>query len=334
MSLKVSLKDKPFRSHARRIVAHWRFLAGGNHKARQRVTGALKTLGGGVAYGAFVEPYFVQTTQIEFVVPDLPFSMDGYRIAHLTDVHFNLLGGKSFLQRIVEKTNSLDPDMVVLTGDFITHNAKNLNKCMAILGELKAPDGLWAVRGNHDHRASKEHFSQACESHGINFIENEHYPIFPERLRRHSSHEVTDEFGSPPQLILAGVGDLWMGDCHPGSALEGADPSLPTILLSHHGQCANLLTSNQRVDLILSGHTHGGQIQACGKSSPIFTSGSNEFVSGMISTQHTHVYISRGVGTSAFRFRWNCRPEIALIQLHQDTGVTTVHEQMEPKETD
>lgn len=125
-------------------------------------------------------------------------------------------------------------------------------------------------------------------------------------------------------IVLAGVGDLWEGHCSPGLALRGANAGLPTILLSHNPQAAELLVEGQRVDLMLSGHTHGGQIRLLGRSFKAFSDGSPKYISGLIETPRTRVYVSRGVGTSALRLRWNCRPEIALIRLVRSGAPTEV----------
>ena len=286
----------------------------GNHRTRQRINSALKTISGGLGYGAFVEPAFLEMTLVDITIPDLPPAMDGYRIAHLTDIHYNFTAGRNFLQRVVEKTNALDPDLVALTGDFITHAPHNLHRCMALLSDLRAPDGCWVTRGNHDYKVPLAEFREACRDAGFRLLENQHAVVRPSRHRTGRSADAVHD----PQVgfVLAGVGDLWEGICLPGRALDGADPGRPTVLLSHNPQAANLLVPSQRVDLMLSGHTHGGQIRPGGRSLKIFADGSATYVAGLVSTQLTKVYISRGVGTSAFRFRWNCRPEIALVRLH------------------
>lgn len=312
--------SKPLRERARHLAARMRFRYGGNPVARKRASAALKALGGGIAYGALVEPSLLQTTQIEIPIPDLPPSLDGLRIAHLTDLHYNFAAGRAFLERVVAMTNALDPDLVALTGDFITHKPDNLEKCLAVLDGLHAPDGRWVVRGNHDYRVPMGRFASACEQYGFHVIENRHVLVRPARAR--VDGKVQHESVNQPAIVLAGVGDMWEGECLPGRALEGAHTELPTILLSHHAEVADILGSRHRVDLVLSGHTHGGQIRAGNKNIPMFANGSKKYVSGLIQTDQTIVYISRGVGTSALRFRWNCRPEIALIVLHRGPRYT------------
>lgn len=306
--------SKPLRLNARRLASGMDARFGGSPRVRRGTRMALKTLGAGLAYGAFIEPHWIEITTISIVVPDLPPALDGYRIAHLTDLHYNIAAGKNFLRRVVAKTNLLDVDMVALTGDFIGYNPRNLYRCMALLSDIQAPDGCWVVRGNHDYHATLDDMKSACRDVGFRLLENQHALVRPSRhrVRQGQSFEL-DNRGS---MVIAGVGDLWLGDCRPGKALEGADSTLPTVLLSHNPHGADLLVEDHHVDLVLSGHTHGGQIRPLGRALGCFSDGSSKYVSGLVRTGDTSVYISRGVGTSAFRFRWNCRPEIALIELH------------------
>ncbi len=294
-------------------VAGLRVRLSGSRRARRNMGRVLKTFGGGVAYGTLVEPRWLETTLVEVSIADLPPALDGYRIAHLTDIHYSMTAGRNFLARVVEKTNALDPDLVALTGDFIAKNPKNLHRCMSLLSDLRASDGLWASRGNHDYHASIEQFRGACLEAGIRLLENQHAIIRP--TRRHWNGEEMRLPDVEDGFVLAGVGDMWEGECSPGKALHGVKPERPIILMSHNPQCAELISESQGIDLILSGHTHGGQIRPLGKVLPIFTDGSTKYASGLVESEHTVVYISRGVGTSSLYFRWNCRPEIALITL-------------------
>ncbi len=273
----------------------------------------MKALGGGIGYGVLVEPRLIETTNVQIPVRDLPPALDGYRIALLSDIHYSFRGGRDFLRSIVRKTNALDADMVALPGDFIARKTRHLSRCFSILSDLRAPDGCWVTRGNHDYRVPLPDMHAACREAGFHFLENDHRTVRPARRRLQSRLNGASAGGE--SLVVAGVGDLWEGECAPGRALHGAPASKPTVLLSHNPHCAELLLDGQRVDAILSGHTHGGQVRPLGRQLAVFSDGSAKYVSGLVETPQTRVYISRGVGTSAFHFRWNCRPEIALIQL-------------------
>lgn len=305
---------KELRHNAHSVAARVRFQLGGRPIWRRRAHSAVKALSAGIAYGVLVEPKLIETTNVTVPIRGLSPRLEGYRIALLSDVHYSPRLGRQFLRNVVRRTNALDPDLVALPGDFISRRADQLDPCFSLLSDLKAPDGCWVTRGNHDHHVPLETLRRACREVGFRFLENEHRTIRPER-QRHQRGTHLGRGGDRPSIVLAGVGDLWEGECSPGRALAGAPAETPTLLLSHNPHCADLLLEGQRVDLMLSGHTHGGQVRPLGRRFSAFSDGCLKYVSGLVETPTSRVYISRGVGTSAFHFRWNCRPEIALIQL-------------------
>lgn len=310
--------QKCWRRYAYETASRARVRIAGSETARRGVTHALKALGGGVGYGVLVEPRWIQTTQIDVPIVDLPAELDGYRIAHLTDIHYNMILGEKFLSRVVEKANALDADVMALTGDFITHNARRLEPCMEILSGLAAPDGLLAVRGNHDAVVPWWRADEVMGRAGIELLENRHRRIRP---TRHRAARLPEERPATTSgITIAGVGDIWTGMCAPGLAMHGALRDDPMVLLSHNPQVTKIIPTDARVDLILSGHTHGGQIRPMGRSISMFSGGEREHVCGLGLCRDTAVYVSRGVGSSAFHFRWNCRPEIALLVLRRATN--------------
>jgi hypothetical protein len=296
---------------AYRIAAGMRFRLGGSPTLRRNAQRLLKAASAGVGYAAILEPSLLETTLVEVAISDLAPELDGYQIVHLSDVHYNITAGARFLRRVVEKANALDADMVALTGDFIALNPQNLDRCFAVLSDLKAPDGCWVVRGNHDYKASLTAMQGACRAAGMRLLENQHAVVRPHRQRG----ALGGALHSASALTIAGVGDIWEGLCLPGKALAGAPPGQPTILLSHNPQVVSILPPSNRVDLVLSGHTHGGQVRPMGRPIRLLADGNGEFVSGLVRSGRAPVYISRGVGTSSLRLRWNCRPEIVLVRL-------------------
>lgn len=294
------------------LISRLRIQIAGRPLLRRHGTRLLKGLGAGVGYAAFVEPRWIERTHVEFDIPGLDAGLDGYRIVHLTDIHHNFVSGRGFLERIVDMANALDPDLVVLTGDFITHDPARLFGCFRILSHLRAPDGLLATRGNHDYRAPFETMRAVCEDAGVRLLENEHVVV---EASRHRAVRFGPEYKRGARLVVAGVGDLWEGTAEPARALAGSPTDLPRILLSHNPRVAEILTASQRVALQLSGHTHGGQVRPFNQHIPAFADGGGKYHAGIVQGPHTIVYVSRGVGTSALHFRWNCRPEIALVTL-------------------
>ena len=302
-----------FRRHAIGAAMRARVKVAGMPDVRRSLSTVMKGMGAGIGYGMFIEPRWIERTQIEIAVPNLPAELDGYRIVHLTDIHFNFVSGEMFLSRVIESTNHLDPDLIALTGDFITHDAERMGPCLDQLAGLRAPDGLWAVRGNHDAKVPLRTTERLMNKAGINLLENRFESI---RTGRERSRE-RRACGASPSMTIAGVGDLWTGPCHPGTALEGSDPTNTTVMLSHNPAAVRLLPQGRRVDLMLSGHTHGGQVRPFHYDLPMLSGGERTLVSGLKEYEGTSVYVSRGVGTSALHFRWNCRPEIALLILRR-----------------
>jgi predicted MPP superfamily phosphohydrolase len=301
------------RRAAYRAAEFARVRTAGRQGLRDGIHTAMKLGTAGIAYGALVEPRLVQVTQVDIGIRGLPSTLDGYRVLHLTDIHFNWIQGEGFLRRVVERSNALDADMVALTGDFITHNPRRMERCLDILSGLRAPDGLWAVRGNHDAPLGEHRTRAMMERRGIRLLENEHDHVEPRRHRLHAPR-----CGRAHRLVVGGVGDLWTGECSPGRALASADQTAPTLLLSHNPQAATIVPTDVRVDLMLSGHTHGGQVRVFNRPVPLFAGGESVYVSGLAQSRGMKVYVSRGVGTSALQFRWNCRPEIALLVLRPE----------------
>lgn len=286
----------------------------GSHRARHHVSQALKGIGAGIGYAVLVETRWLQTTHVDVPIPGLPESLDGYRVVHLTDIHHNIAQGAGFLRRVVELCNALDPDMIALTGDFITHSHRRMEPCLWLLSELRAPDGLWAVRGNHDFGFPMDRLQRAMEASRIRLLENAHTVFTP--VRRRVAHPEGPACGA--RITVAGVGDLWTARCSPGEALEGHETDSTVILLSHNPAVMNILPQSPRIHLVLSGHTHGGQVRPFRKSIPMFSGFERRYVSGLVRNGDTTLYVSRGVGTSALHVRWNCRPEIALITLRRE----------------
>lgn len=281
--------------------------------ARRHVSKFLKGIGGGIGYATLIEPRWVQCTQVDVEVTGLPRAMDGYKILHLTDIHYNLIQGDAFLDRVLERAAALDADVAALTGDFITHNPARMQPCLDRLKNLRLPDGVFAVRGNHDAPVPLERAAEMMDRAGIRLLENEHALVTASRHRSRKIAAAEDR----ADLVMAGVGDLWTGFCSPGQALAGADRTTPTVLLSHNPGVTSILPDSLRVDLMLSGHTHGGQVRPFQRSLKLFSGGEQRFVSGLAHHNGTAVYVSRGVGTSALHVRWNCRPEIALVVLRR-----------------
>ncbi|MGC4409246.1 metallophosphoesterase [Rhizobium rosettiformans] len=219
--------------------------------------------------------------QIEVVIPGLAPEFDGYRMVQLTDMHISRLFTGSWAAAVVEKTNALDADLIVITGDLIDGSLDIRREDIAPLGGLTARDGVLTVPGNH------EYFFDIDRWLG-------HFPEINMRILA-NDHAVIER--GEGQLVVAGVTDLsarFTGAVEPdlGKALSGAPAKAPVILLDHQPRLAHR-AAEQGVALQLSGHTHGGMIRGLDQ---IVARANNGFVSGFYQVGDMQLYVNNGTG--------------------------------------
>lgn len=237
-------------------------------------------------------------------LPDLPEALRGFRIAQLSDLHIGPLLGRQWLAGVVARTNALNPDLIVLTGDYVDGHVKEIAAELEPLADLRARYGVYAVTGNHEYYWNARAWRAALERLGLRFLENSHALVGPE--------------GSP--LVLAGLPDLVAGrfampEPDLDLALAGAPArgEAPRALLSHQPKLARQYLG--RVDLQLSGHTHGGQIFFL---QPLVASFNSSFVKGSYAVNGGRLLVSPGTGLwGGFSCRIGVSSEISLIILER-----------------
>ncbi len=245
------------------------------------------------------ETWSVRTTRSVVELPHLPSAFEGATAAFLTDFHCGPLTPPAYLHRVVDETDRLEPDVIVLGGDYVTRGADHVRPVIRILRRLRAPLGVYGVLGNHDYRDDPEVMRSALKRAGVVDVTN-------------SGCWLTRD-GS--RIRIAGVGDLREDKQDLPAALAGVKEGDAVILLSHNPDFAMSLT-DRRVGLMLSGHTHGGQIRLPGLG-PLMTRSryGRYLVSGLVSFDTFQLYISRGLGTVGIPLRYQCPPEVALLTL-------------------
>jgi predicted MPP superfamily phosphohydrolase len=253
---------------------------------------------GGACYG-FAESTRLKIDRQTLTLPRLPGEFRGLTVAFLTDIHLGPFLTEEYVASVVRTALLLNPDLILLGGDYSHRDGKYIAPCFAILAKLAAPLGVYGVLGNHDYwhglAATKAGMRDA------NIAELTNRGVW---LRRGGA-----------RLRLAGVDDLWMGDPDVSAALGDAQPADACILVSHNPDVAETLT-DRRVGLMLSGHTHGGQVVIPGYGAPIVPSAyGQKYAHGLVEAPRTQVYVSAGVGMSGLPVRGYCRPEITLITL-------------------
>jgi predicted MPP superfamily phosphohydrolase len=261
---------------------------------------ATTVVGAGVGIGV-AYPFNYELTESEIFIRDLPASFDGFRIAQLSDVHHSSLVPLWEVRRAVELTQSARADAIVLTGDYTTADRRYIEPCAEELSRLSAPSGVWAVLGNHDHNTDGAATERALESRGINVMKNVNT-----RLRRGGD-----------ELQLVGIDDWSWNQTDWAQAFKGIDRARPSVLLSHQPRVLDL-PQTEGVSLILSGHTHGGQVRLPVFGSPAALMGEDfKYLRGRFEHAGTQLYVVRGTGVIGLPVRFGARPEVAVLRLRR-----------------
>jgi predicted MPP superfamily phosphohydrolase len=251
-------------------------------------------------YATVVEPRAYELTETDIHVRDLPPAFDGFRIAHVSDLHYSPIVPHADIERIIRLTQNLNADMIALTGDYTTARASYVEPCAEMLGRLSAPAGVWAVLGNHDHYTDPELTTRALARARINVLEN--------------ANTTVTRGGDTLQLV--GVDDWSWGKSDFTRALHGVDVRRPSILLSHQPIVLDL-PQTDGLSLILSGHTHGGQLRLPLVGAPVRFVNEFKYLRGHYQRNDTQLYVSRGTGTVGLPVRFGSRPEIAVLRLRR-----------------
>ncbi|HEV3082115.1 MAG TPA: phosphodiesterase YaeI [Gemmataceae bacterium] len=261
-----------------------------------------------VSYGRRVEPTWLELNRHEVVIEDLPLEFSGFRVAQLSDFHCSRHVTADYLNEAVDLAMSQHPDLIVLTGDFIHRGFKYVDAVAEALGRLSAPAGVYAVLGNHD-------FSVRT---ALGFRRYKHLhravarALSAQSIRVLHNQSVCLQRGEAG-LHLVGVEDLWSRVCDLKRAFADLSTHLPRIVLAHNPRTVEFL-GGERCDLMLSGHTHGGQVNLPGVGRPTLSRKARRFAAGMYRLNGTHLYVNKGVGFG-FRFRFGVRPEVAILTL-------------------
>ena len=249
-------------------------------------------------------------SEYEIFLRDLPPELEGIRIAHLSDIHHGPWLPIDVVHSLVDRVNAEKPDFVALTGDYVVNSPQYIEPVAAALRRLKPTLGMAAVLGNHDWWEGGHELRRIFKQHGIPLIDNSRLFITPKRLIRKTATK---------GLCIAGVGDAWEDIVDFDKAFRGVSAGVPRILLSHNPDCAEdkrLFDGGHRVDLILSGHTHGGQVCLPKEQKPVLPRmRKTRYTKGLMKSPAGLIYVSRGIGTAGVPVRLNAPPDIALFEL-------------------
>lgn len=258
-------------------------------------------------YSAEFERHHVEVTQRSVSLPGLADSFHGMRLVQISDLHFHEFSETYYIRRIVEQVNALKPDVVMLTGDFVSDAPRphawgraQSYPCAEILQNLQCPQ-RYAVMGNHDAEVGVETVIDALVTHGIPVLENQYVPIERDGRRfwlagaaNITSHMVRLELAVPP------------------AKTRETDP---VILMAHEPDFADHVAKYGGVNLMVSGHTHGGQVRMPFVGPVVLPPLGRKYVEGFFQIGPTRLYVNRGVGTVGLPIRFLCRPEITVFTL-------------------
>jgi hypothetical protein len=266
-------------------------------------------------YSGEISRHQIEVTHHDMPLAGLPAVFDGMRVAQLSDIHMDEYTEPFFLKRVIEHVNQLNPDAVFLTGDYVSHTPLSKKfaigaawHCANIMKSLSCRN-LYAILGNHDVSVGGEEVAEALTSNGITVLRNACLPI--ERGGSRFWLAGTDDavFGNPDLELAV---PRWIRN----------KPNEPIVLMVHEPDYANMLLddpASRAVHMMLSGHTHGGQIRLP-LIGPLYLPGwGKHYVEGWFHLgarwNPLRLYVNRGIGTVGVPFRLNCPPEITLFTL-------------------
>lgn len=254
-------------------------------------------------YGTWQAMTVPQVKQIEVSIAGLPRAFDGYRVLQLTDIHASRLLTGDWVARVVAASNAQAPDLIVITGDLVDGSVEARADDVRPLADLRAPDGVIAITGNHEYYAQYQDWMDAFRAMGMQVLENTHV-----RIARGDAAMTIAGVTDP----VAGRYGLPLPDLD--AALAGAAPQAPVILLDHRPVAARS-SAARGIALQLSGHTHGGHIVGMDR---LVARANGGFVSGLYAVDGMQLYVSHGAGLwPGFATRIGVPSEITMLTLRR-----------------
>ncbi len=237
----------------------------------------------------------------EVVLPGLAAAMDGFRMVQVSDIHLEPFTTPADVSRVVDLCNSLAPDMVALTGDFVTNHVRPAGELAERLAALRAPAGVFACLGNHDFWSDAPAVERALRHAGVDVLRGE------SRVLHHGGNE----------LRVAGFDSRYVRRPRWRSGLEGWESGDPLVVLMHEPDVADDLAAAGVAALQLSGHTHGGQLRLPGREPMQFRRArwGKKYLSGAYRVGPVQLHVNRGIGCVGIPLRFFCPPEITEITL-------------------
>ncbi len=259
-----------------------------------------------------IEPNYPRVVRLEIELRRWPAQLEGFTIVLLSDFHYDLHFSAHPLKAAVGMVNALRPDLIVLTGDFVTYPsfggdeekaAAHAEPCAMLLQQMRATQGLWAVLGNHDCDTDANRVTNALLSQGIPVLGNRSVPIELKGAR----------------FWLSGVSDILSRTSDLDATLADVPSDEATVLLAHEPDFADY-AAHYPIDLQLSGHSHGGQVRIPFLPPLYLPDLARKYYMGLYKIGPLTLYTNPGLGTIGLPIRLNCPPEITLLTLRRSAG--------------
>ena len=259
-------------------------------------------------YAGEFERHHLEITHRTIELTRLSAAMDGLRIAQLSDFHYEQYTEPWFIREVVAEVNRQAPDLVLLTGDYVSegpmpsaYGAKSSYPCAEILSGIQCSQ-RWCVLGNHDVNVNESMVLDALESNGLPVLQNRHVPFERDGAR----------------IWIAGVKDVGLSDpdLHLAAPRGLQSAHEPVLLMAHEPDYADDVVRHGGVDLMLSGHSHGGQVRLPLVGALYLPPLGRQYAEGLFHLGNgLQLYVNRGVGAVGVPFRFDCRPELTMITL-------------------
>jgi len=260
--------------------------------------------GGGLAYSVAFEPSYITIPEVTIPIPNLADTFEGYRIAQIGDIHAGSWISQDQLQNVVNLVNEQQPDLIVMTGDYVTSGDVRPLMDMLIqpLSQLTAPDGVLSILGNHDHWTNAGLIREVLQASKIQELQND--SVVLER--------------DAGKLAIAGVDDVWEKKHDLDRTIATLpEADVPAILLVHEPDFADESAESGRFALQVAGHTHGGQVRLPLVGALRLPYLGTKYPIGQYKVRDMIQYTNRGVGMINPTVRFGCPPEITMFTLTQ-----------------
>jgi predicted MPP superfamily phosphohydrolase len=249
--------------------------------------------------GQRFNPGDFEVVKVEINIPRLPTPFQGYRIVHISDIHYGQWISADRLMGVVGLINQQEPDIVAITGDFVSYSGENIEDLITALKGIRARDAALAVLGNHDYWLDVKRVRSILSESSIMELNNDVCTVTREGYALH----------------IAGIDSVTVKKNQLDKMLQKLPPNGPAILLAHEPDFADISAETKRFSLQLSGHSHGGQF-VIPKFGTLFRGDRfRKYPLGRYQVGEMVLYTNRGIGTNAFWIRINCAPEITVIDL-------------------